>query len=161
MSARLIPALLLAVACAVLPQIAQATLKTFVEPRLMDEMDTIRLTIRKEGSNQSDPPDLTPLEQDFEVLGSQTSSRISSINGRTMASVEYQISLRPRRTGELTVPSLAIGGEQSEEIVIRVRPMDPAIMDAISRMVFFETELSTNPVYVQAETVLPMTLGTM
>jgi hypothetical protein len=88
------------------------------------------------------------------VLGSQTSSRISSINGRTMASVEYQISLRPRRTGELTVPSLSIGSEQSEAVIVRVRPMDPAIMDAISRMVFFETELSTNPVYVQAETVL-------
>ncbi len=145
---------ILTVLCVALPGFAQAALKTFVEPRLVDEMDTIRLTIRKEGSNQSEPPDLTVLDEDFEVLGSQTSSRISSINGRTMASVEYQISLRPRRTGELTVPSLSIGGEQSEAIVVRVRPLDPAVMDAIGRMVFFETELSTNPVYVQAETVL-------
>ena len=154
MTARLFSTLLLVGVCAALPTVAQSALKTFVEPRLVDEMDTIRLTIRKEGSNQSDPPDLTVLDADFEVLGSQTSSRISSINGRTMASVEYQISLRPRRTGELTIPSLDIGGESSEAIVVRVRPMDPAVMDAISRMVFFETELSTNPVYVQAESVL-------
>ncbi len=146
--------LLLALGLAGLPAVGQASLKTFVEPRLVDEMDTVRLTIRKEGSNQSEPPDLTALEQDFEVLGSQTSSRISSINGRTMASVEYQISLRPKRTGELTIPSLSVGGEQSEAVVVRVRPLDPSVMDAISRMVFFETELSTNPVYVQAETVL-------
>ncbi len=149
----LLPCLLAALVC-LLPQISQASLRTFVEPRLVDELETIRLTIRKEGSNQSEPPDLTVLEADFEVLGSQTSSRISSINGRTMASVEYQISLRPRRTGELTIPSLTIGGERSEAIVVRVRPLDPAIMDAIKRMVFFETELSSNPVYVQAETVL-------
>jgi hypothetical protein len=149
----LLTSLLLAV-CTASPGISEAALKTFVEPRLVDEMDTIRLTIRKEGSNQSEPPDLTVLDQDFEVLGSQTSSRISSINGRTMASVEYQISLRPRRTGELTIPTLTIGGEQSEAIVVRVRPLDPAIMDAINRMVFFEIELSNNPVYVQAETVL-------
>ncbi|TNF85785.1 MAG: hypothetical protein EP301_09975, partial [Gammaproteobacteria bacterium] len=146
--------LLLVLACSLTPSLSIAALKTFVEPRLVDEMDTVRLTIRKEGSNQSEPPDLTPLDQNFEVLGSQTSSRISSINGRTTASVEYQISLRPRGTGELTIPSLTIGGEQSEAIVIRVRPLDPAIMEAIKGMVFFETELSTNPVYVQAETVL-------
>ncbi len=134
--------------------LSAAALRTYVEPRLVDEMETIRLTIRKEGSNQSEPPDLAVLNQDFEVLGSQTSSRISSINGRTMASVEYQISLRPRRTGELTIPSLTIGGEQSEAIVVRVRPLDPVILETINRMVFFETELSSNPVYVQAETVL-------
>ena len=150
----LLAALLLACTVVILPGVVQAAVKTFVEPRLVDEMDTIRLTIRKEGSNQSEPPDLSALEQDFEVLGSQTSSRISSINGRTTASVEYQISLRPRRTGELTVPSLTIGGEQSESIVVRVRAMDPSVMEAISTMVFFETELSSNPVYVQAETVL-------
>ena len=154
MSRRLLCSLLLAFAGVLLPGLGQAALKTFVEPRLVDEMDTVRLTIRKEGSNQSEPPDLSALDQDFEVLGSQTSSRISSINGRTMASVEYQISLRPRRTGELTIPSLTIGGEQSEAVVVRVRPLDPAVMDAIKGMVFFETELSNNPVYVQAETVL-------
>ena len=154
MNGRFLISLVLAVLCAVLPGLGFGTLKTFVEPRLVDEMDTIRLTIRKEGSNQSEPPELSLLDENFEVLGSQTSSRISSINGRTMASVEYQISLRPRRTGELTIPSLDIGGEQSEAIIVRVRPMDPAIMEAIGRMVFFETELSTNPVYVQAETVL-------
>ena len=154
MTSRLLISLLLLTFSATVPALSQAALKTFVEPRLVDEMDTIRLTIRKEGSNQSDPPDLSALDESFEVLGSQTSSRISSINGRTMASVEYQISLRPRRTGELTIPSLDIGGEQSEAIIVRVRPMDPAIMEAIGRMVFFETELSTNPVYVQAETVL-------
>ena len=154
MIARLLTGVLAAIVCLTVSMPAAATLKTFVEPRLIDEMDTIRLTIRKEGSNQSEPPDLSRLDENFEVLGSQTSSRISSINGRTVASVEYQISLRPRRTGELTIPSLSIGGEQSEAIVVRVRPMDPQIMDAISQMVFFETELSRNPVYVQAETIL-------
>ncbi len=133
---------------------ASATLRTMVEPRLVDEMDTIRLTIRQEGSSQSDAPDLTPLMEDFEVLGSQTSSRISSINGRTMASVEYQINLRPRRTGELRIPSVTIDGEQSESVVVRVRPLDPTVKEAIAAMVFFESELSSNPVYVQAETVL-------
>ena len=133
---------------------AQAALRTFLEPRLIDEMDTVRLTIRAEGSNQSEAPDLSALEDDFEVLGNQTSSRISSINGRTLASVEYQISLRPRRTGELTVPRLKIGDEYSEAIQLIVRPLDPQLKQTIENMVFFETDVSRNPVYVQAETIL-------
>ncbi|MEM8769814.1 MAG: BatD family protein, partial [Pseudomonadota bacterium] len=133
---------------------AAAALRTFVEPRLLDEMETVRLTIRAEGTGQSAAPDLTTLDRDFEVLGSQTSSRISSINGRTIASVEYQISLRPKRTGELEVPSLTIGNEQSEAVQIVVRPLDPRVKETIANMVFFETDLSRNPVYVQAETVL-------
>ncbi|MGD8830963.1 MAG: BatD family protein [Pseudomonadales bacterium] len=133
---------------------ARATLTTYLEPRILDEMDTVRLTIRADGSAQSESPDFTPLEEDFEILGNQTSSRISSINGRTTASVEYQLNLRPKHTGEITVPSLVIGSERTEPIRVVVRPMDPSIKDQISKMVFFETELSANPVYVQAETVL-------
>ena len=131
-----------------------AALVTRLEPRLIDELQTVRLIIRAVGSARAETPDLSPLETDFEVLGNQTSSRISSVNGRTVASVEYQISLRPKRTGELTVPSLMIGSERTEPIRLVVRPLDPAVRESIERMVFFETELSSNPVYVQAETVL-------
>jgi hypothetical protein len=133
--------LILLLAGALSTPLAQGALSTYLEPRLVDEMDTV--------------PDLTPLTQDFEVLGNQRSSRIvTSLNGRTMASVEYQISLRPRRTGELTVPSLVLGSERSEPVQLVVRPLDPELKQTIARMVFFETELSRNPVYVQAETVL-------
>lgn len=137
-----------------LPMAAHAELRTYLEPRLVDEMDTIRLTIRSDGSSQSESPDLTPLMKDFEVLGNQTSSRITSINGRTQASVEYQITLRPRRTGELTVPRLKFGNDYSDEIRVAVRPLDPVLKQTIESMVFFETDVSKNPVYVQAETVL-------
>lgn len=151
----LVVAAALGLIAALIPTTTVAALRTFVEPRLVNEMDTIRLTIRQEGSSQSDTPDLAPLMEDFEVLGSQTSSRISSSsNGRTIASVEYQINLRPRRTGELIIPSVSIGGEQSQRILIHVRPLDPSVKQSIASMVFFETDLTSNPVYVQAETVL-------
>ena len=80
---------------------ATGEVRTIVEPRLVDEMETVRLTLRAEGATRSDSPDLTPLEVDFEVLGTQTSSRISTINGRTNSLLEYQINLRPRRSGDL------------------------------------------------------------
>lgn len=133
---------------------SQAAVHTVLEPRLVDEMETVQLILRIDGQAQAQAPDLTPLEADFEVLGSQTSSRISSINGRTTAMVEYQINLRPKRTGEILVPAIEVGGERSEALTLMVRPLDPGLRQTIENMVFFETEVTTNPVYVQAETVL-------
>lgn len=131
-----------------------AEVRTILEPRLIDEMETVRLTLRIAGSTQAEAPDFSPLEADFELLGTQNSSRISSINGRTSAVVEYQITLRPKRTGELLVPSLKVGDEYSEAIKLAVRPLDPTVRDTIQKMIFFETEFTANPVYVQAQTVL-------
>lgn len=133
---------------------AGAEVRTILEPRLIDEMETVRLTLRIAGSTQAEAPDFSPLEADFELLGTQNSSRISSINGRTSAVVEYQITLRPKRTGELLVPSLKVGDEYSEAIKLAVRPLDPTVRDTIQKMIFFETEFTANPVYVQAQTVL-------
>lgn len=133
---------------------ALAEVRTMLEPRLIDEMETVRLTLRVAGTAQVEAPDFSPLEKDFELLGTKNSSRISSINGRTTAVIEYQVTLRPRRTGQLKVPALKLGDEYSEELEVAVRPMDPAVRASIAEMIFFESELLTNPVYVQAQSVL-------
>lgn len=133
---------------------ASAEIRTILEPRLIDEMETVRLTLRIAGSAQVEAPDFSPLEQDFELLGTQNSSRISSINGRTSAIVEYQINLRPKRTGELKIPPLKVGNEFSEALTLAVRALDPGVREAIESMIFFETEFTDNPVYVQSQTIL-------
>ncbi|MEM1230684.1 MAG: BatD family protein [Pseudomonadota bacterium] len=132
---------------------AGAELRTFVDPRTLDETETLRLTLRLEGTRTAAAPDLTPLEDAFEVLGSNSSSQYRSRNGRVQAWVEYQISLRPRRTGTLTIPTLTFGGEQTEPVTVEVRALDPALRAEIDRMVFFETEVSETEVFVQAELV--------
>jgi len=133
---------------------AAAELKTTLEPRIIDELDTARLTIRASGSNEARSLDLDALEADFEVLTTQTSSQYRSVNGQVQSWVEYQITLRPRRSGELTVPPIAVGDQTTEPVRLRVRGLDPDLREAIERMVFFESDLSTDPVYVQAQTVL-------
>ncbi len=130
---------------------AVADVRTFVDPKVLDETETLRLTLRLEGAQQADAPDLSPLEADFEVLGSSSSSQYRSINGQVRAWVEYQINLRPRRSGTLSIPALAFGGEYSDPTQVEVRALDPVLRQEIDRMVFFETEVTPDPVYVQAE----------
>ncbi|MEQ9004500.1 MAG: BatD family protein, partial [Pseudomonadales bacterium] len=133
---------------------AAAELRATIEPRIIDELDTTRLTIRATGSNQTTPLALDALDPDFEVLNTRSSSQYRSVNGRVESWVEYQVVLRPRRAGELTIPPIAVGNEVTEPITLQVRSLSPALKDAIDRLVFFETELTVDPVYVQAQTVL-------
>ncbi|MCZ6856105.1 MAG: BatD family protein, partial [Gammaproteobacteria bacterium] len=145
-------------ACLAIAMLAAGTvygeLRATITPRIADEMETVRLTLRAPDARRTEKLDLTALEDDFEVLGTQTSSEYRSINGRVEAFVEYQINLRPKRSGELTIPSIDIGGESSRPLRLTVRSLDPGVKQAIEKMVFFETDVSPNPVYVQAQTVL-------
>ena len=140
--------------CGLVPPPADAELRASVEPKVIDELGTARLTIRATGSNQTQALELSSLEKDFDVLGTQSASQYRAVNGQVEAWVEYQISLRPRRAGTLTVPPVRIGAESTGPLQVTVQPVESQVRDAIDRMVYFETELSTNPVYVQAETVL-------
>lgn len=132
----------------------RAEVSASVEPRVVDEFDTVRLTVRDHGTSQAVALDLDPLTADFEVLTSQSSGQYRSINGQVEAWVDYQIILRPRSAGELKVPSIQVRGQDTPALTVRVRGIDAELRDAIERMVFFETKITRDPVYVQAQTVL-------
>jgi hypothetical protein len=149
-----VAALLLACAGPVVGAATAGGLRATLEPRIIDELDTARLTIRATGTNQTTPLNLDALEEDFEVLTTRSSSQYRSVNGRVESWVEYQILLRPRRAGDLTVPPIQVGAAATEPLLLRVRGLTPDLRDTIERLVFFETEVSVDPVYVQAQTVL-------
>ncbi len=149
---------ILAALCASVPtanaQGAEPTLQARIDPPVADEMQTVRLTLRVEGSNRTENLDLAGLEDDFEVLATNTSSQFQSINGRVQSWVEYQVNLRPKRTGRLEIPAISIGDRQSAPLHVTVRPLAPEIRQAIDRMVFFEVDVTPNPVYVQAQAIM-------
>lgn len=131
-----------------------AAIEAFADPRNLDEMESLRLTLRIDGISDIGKPDTTPLSQNFEILTSNTTSQYRSVNGKVESWVELQLMLRPKRSGKLTIPALTIGSDTSQPIQIQVNPLDANIKQAIDDMVFFETEVQPNPVYVQSETVL-------
>lgn len=147
-------AMMAALLAAWLPVSALAAVRASIEPRVIDELETARLVIRHTGTNQAARLDLSALETDFEVLTTQSSSQYRSVNGQVEAWVEYQVMLRPRRAGDLTIPPVEVDGETTSPLTLRVRGIEPELRDAIDRMVFFETDLTANPVYVQSETVM-------
>ena len=132
---------------------AAAEVHVWFEPRIVDELDSITLNVRATDTQLPDAPDLSVLEADFEILGTQTTSQRRSVNGNVESWVDYQYTLRPRRSGEIAIPPIRVGDQYSAATTVIVRALDPTIKNSIARMVYFETELTENPVYVQAQTV--------
>jgi hypothetical protein len=118
--------------------------------------DTVTLVIESNDPAVGDP-DLSALQQDFEILGTGTSSSFSMVNGRSSSLRSWRVRLRPRRLGELEIPALRLAGEQTRALSITVS--DVPALSAASGEAPAIVELSVDvsgPVYVQQQ--VPLTL---
>lgn len=87
----------------------------------LTEGESFDLTIILGGKRETSP-DWTSLEKDFEILGTSQSNRIQILNGQMETHIQWRITLTPKRIGELTIPSLVVAKQKSQEIPITVLP---------------------------------------
>ncbi|MDX1489834.1 MAG: BatD family protein [Pseudohongiellaceae bacterium] len=118
--------------------------------------ETILLSIRVDGQQGNVPMDLSPLQENFELVSTRTSSQIRAINNRTEAWITYNLTLFPRSEGELEVPSLEIAGETTQAFTINVLPKtDTSITD---QDIYLETVVSKESIYVQEQLLFTIRL---
>jgi hypothetical protein len=102
-----------------LPILSSATVTATVNQSQIAQTDIIDLTIQKSGSSHADA-DLSPLKQDFSVLGTSKGSSIQVINGNMTSSSTIQLQLSPKHTGQLTIPAITWDGERTQAIPVTV-----------------------------------------
>jgi hypothetical protein len=110
--------------------------------------ETVQLQVEAQGQ-VSGSPDTGPLEQDFEVLGIASGSRVNIINGRMEARSTWTITLSPKRSGTLTIPVLQVAGEQSRTLTLEVHEVPVVEGQAAGLPIFIETELEPQDPYLQ------------
>ncbi len=105
--------------------IAEVTASTGRTVLSIDE--TLVLEIKSE--NNSGDPDLTELEDNFQIMGRSQSQNFSLINGHASRTHSWNITLLPKKTGEITIPAIKIGSETTRPIhlVIKKQSNTPAI----------------------------------
>jgi hypothetical protein len=81
--------------------------------------DAVQLRLERD-SESSRLPDLTPLQQDFDVLSTSSTKTMQIINGSTSLRIETIVMLSPKRTGQLTVPAIDWSGESSAPLSLTV-----------------------------------------
>lgn len=82
--------------------------------------ESFRATLTLDGTSASGTPDLTPLQKDFSIVGTEHSTNYSIINGQTSTTSQWTLLLMPKRAGMLTVPSIQLGKEKTQALQIEV-----------------------------------------
>jgi len=98
---------------------ANAALRAWVENTQVAAGDTVELTLVHDGQTNSQP-DLTPLRQDFDIVGRRTSTRLQIVNGGASATTELHLSLAPKHAGQLTVPPLSWDADKSAPLAVLI-----------------------------------------
>jgi hypothetical protein len=149
-----IAVLLLMLACAAVGTNAHAAVSAQLSAQSIDELETVRLGIKITDTRQTQALDLSALEKDFHVMNTSTASRSQFLNGRGQSWVDYQITLQPKRTGTLTIPSIAVGNQRTPTLELKVHPLSAQTRQKIDELVFFENTVSASTIYVQSQLIL-------
>ncbi|HKT42031.1 MAG TPA: BatD family protein [Rhodanobacteraceae bacterium] len=118
--------------------------------------DTVTLNIQSNGPLGT--PDLTPLEQDFQVLGTSNSSSVQIGNGKTVRTTQLGIALKPLHAGTLTIPALDVGGAQTQPLTLQVGAAPTGGSGRTGDPVFMETSVLSSSPYVGEQTVYTVRL---
>lgn len=112
--------------------------------------ETVNLTLRVFGQQGGVQMDLTPLEENFDIIVTRTSSQMRTINSRTEAWTDYIMTLFPRTTGTLEIPALNVAGQTTAPISIEVLPQTQNMITP-GQTLFLEAVVNKDSVYVQEQ----------
>jgi hypothetical protein len=94
-------------------------------------------------------PDASALEEDFYVGTRSQLSNTTIVNGQISRSRTWTYVLMARREGNLTIPPVRIGAEQSEPVPITVTPPSTTVPGEAD--IFVTTEVDHDESFVQAQ----------
>lgn len=112
------------------------------------------LTLQYDGDTGGDEPNIRPLQQQFTVLGSSTSTNFQVINGHASRSTIWSYEILARAGGHLRIPAFTVNGDTSAPIDIEVRnaPTPPSLNGDES--IRTETEIDRSSVHVQEQAIV-------
>jgi BatD DUF11 like domain len=153
--------LLSLVGCAAAAQ-ALADVKASLDASQVAVGETVQLTLEHDG-HTSGQPDITSLQQDFDILGTSSSTIIQLGNGGASEKTQVVLTLAPKVTGHLTIPPLSWNGEQSRPLSLDVTGPggtgQPGAAGApAAAAVFMETSASPEGPYVEGAVHLTVRL---
>lgn len=133
-----------------------ASVHAFLDRSHVSLGDTVTLNIQSTDSLGT--PDLTPLQQDFQVLGASNSSSVQITNGATKRTVQLGIALKPLHAGTITIPPLDVGGTKTQPLTLHVGAAPSGGSGRTGDPVFMETNVLSSSPYVGEQTVYTVRL---
>jgi hypothetical protein len=97
---------------------AFASLQATLDRDQMAQGETVQLNLQHDGSDGD--PNLTPLKQDFDIVGTSQGTSIQIANGHLAQQAQVQVILSPKHAGKITIPPLQWGNDRSQILVLNV-----------------------------------------
>lgn len=123
-----------------------------VDRQVLQAGETLELTLEADDPTQFRRPDLSPLEKDFEILASRQLNSLSSREGSARTSMRWVITLLPKRSGLLQLPSLGNPPQASAPLQLQVQENHNP--QASLAPLFIDAHLEQDQVYVQQQALL-------
>jgi BatD DUF11 like domain len=100
-----------------------ADLSLSVDPNPVAWGQDLQLMIKKTGSGTQGLPDLSPLEKDFTIVGTQQSHAYQSINGIGHHESIWIVLLQPKHSGVIMIPAISWGQDKTSPYKLEVQDM--------------------------------------
>lgn len=99
---------------------ALAEIQAQIEPEQVVLRETFKLILTDDNPQNGGIPNLTELQKDFAVVGTERHVNYVVNNGQAQSKSQWIISLQALKPGILTIPSIKFGLDQSNPITINV-----------------------------------------
>ncbi|GGI84730.1 hypothetical protein GCM10007966_11610 [Legionella impletisoli] len=142
---------------------AVAEITAQVKPDKIQYGETFHLIITSD-DKQTALPNLTPLQKDFRIVGTERAMNYTVMNGQAKSISQFIVLLMPKTTGNLTIPPLNVGNHQTKAFTVEVsgQPITPQPQDAqpadSQDEVLIKTELSKKRPFISEQVVYSVKL---
>ncbi|WP_115707585.1 BatD family protein [Legionella sainthelensi] len=144
--------------------VAHAEIQVQVDPSQVSIDESFKLILTQDNLQNGGVPDLTPLQNEFVILGTERRMNYSIINGQTQSSSEWTITLKAQKEGKLTIPAIKIGREYTAPTTINVSaasvstPQSTATDSNQQQSIYLTTSANQKKPYVNQQIIYKVTL---
>ena len=131
---------------------ADTNVRASVDRNRLSMDETLTLSLTADSMLFSDEPEVAALENDFHILNRQQSSRTNIINGSISSSRQWDLTLAPKREGEITIPAIRMGDKSTRPLTITVTRAPQGTANRSSdQQVWLEADITPRRAYVQQQ----------
>ena len=132
--------------------------RAWLDRNSMHVGETVTLNVEVSGDTGAKQPDFSVLQNDFEMLGTQSQTSMSIVNGESNSKLLWAVGLQPKHAGALTIPAFGIDGAKTQAIALNVLPAQAGAVGKAGDDVFVDAEATPRSPYVQQEVRLSVKL---
>lgn len=110
---------------------------------------TLQLSLS--GASPNSAPDISALEKDFTIYGTSQSSQTSIVNNKVSSSVNWNVTLIPKKEGKLNIPSMSVSSDagdlKSDPFQVSAEKPSATSKNGQGGTLFVDTKISKQTLY--------------